>query len=97
MDRQLADTRVEAEVTLFADKVDFSEEVVRLRAHVQMFELAFLGVDEPIGARLSFILQEMLREANTLAAKAANAPVAHLTVVIKEEIERLREQTANIN
>ena len=96
-ERELADSRVEAEVTLFADKVDFSEEVVRLRAHVQVFELTFLGVDEPVGARLTFLLQEMLREANTLAAKAADAPVAHLAVLIKEEVEKLREQCANIN
>lgn len=97
LDRELAENRVEAEVTLFADKVDFSEEAVRLKAHVRVFEMTFLAVDDPIGSRLLFLLQEMLREANTLAAKANDATISHLAVMIKEEIEKLREQCSNIN
>lgn len=96
VDREMSSARIEAEVTLFADKVDFTEELVRLRSHVHLFELTILGSDEPIGQRLIFLLQEMNREANTLAVKASDAPVSHLMVLVKEEIEKIREQSVNI-
>lgn len=96
VDREVSAPRIETEVTLFADRVDFTEEVVRLRSHVMVFELTFIGADEPIGQRLTFLLQEMNREANTLASKASDAAVSHLAVLIKEEIEKIREQCGNI-
>lgn len=96
VDRDLSAPRIETEVTLFADRVDFTEEAVRLKSHVMVFEMTFIGADEPIGQRLTFLLQEMNREANTLAAKASDAPVSHLAVLIKEEIEKIREQCCNI-
>lgn len=88
--------RLEAEVTLFADRIDVSEELVRLRAHVQVFELSFLGADEPVGQRLVFLLQEMHREVTTMSDKCYDSAVMHLAVMIKEEIEKIREQCVNI-
>lgn len=96
VDRDLLTSRMETEVTLFADKTDFTEELVRLRSHVQLFEMTILGSHEPIGQRLTFLLQEMNREANTLSVKASDAPISHLMVLVKEEIEKMREQCVNI-
>lgn len=96
VEREMSSARIEAEVTLFADRVDFTEELVRLRSHVRLFELTIIGSGEPIGQRLTFLLQEMNREANTLTVKASDAPVSHLVVLIKEEIEKIREQCSNI-
>lgn len=88
--------RIEYEVTLYADRADITEEIVRLRAHISLFEMTLMGADEPVGQRLTFLLQEMNREATTIAAKALDAPIAHLGVLMKEEIEKIREQTQNI-
>lgn len=96
VEREMSAARIEAEVTLFADRVDFTEELVRLRSHVHLFELTIIGSDEPIGQRLTFLLQEMNREANTLGVKASDAPISHLMVLVKEEIEKMREQCGNI-
>lgn len=88
--------RIEYEVTLFADRTDITEEIVRLRAHISLFEMTLIGADEPVGQRLTFLLHEMNREANTIASKALDAPIAQIGVLIKEEIEKIREQTQNI-
>lgn len=87
--------RLEIEIALLADRVDVTEETVRLRSHVKLFELSFLS-GEAVGARLGFLLQEMHREASTLGSKSYDAPIAQLVVLIKEEIEKIREQCANI-
>ena len=87
--------RLATEIALMAEKADITEEVVRFRAHDEAF-LGFLEKGEPVGKRLDFLLQEMNREANTIGSKSASAPVAHLVVELKEEIERLREQVQNI-
>jgi len=72
-----------------------TEELVRLRSHVAQFR-RFLGLDEPVGRRLDFLLQEFLRETNTLVSKIADSEVAHLCVEMKNEIEKLREQVQNL-
>lgn len=87
--------RLVQEVALMADKADVTEEVVRLRSHISQFS-GFLAADEPVGRRLDFLLQEFLREINTLASKISDAPTAHLTVELKTEVEKLREQIQNI-
>jgi uncharacterized protein (TIGR00255 family) len=87
--------RLAQEVALMADKADVTEEVVRLRSHISQFS-GFLAADEPVGRRLDFLLQEFLREINTLASKISDAPTAHLTVELKTEVEKLREQIQNI-
>ena len=87
--------RLAQEVAIMADKADVTEEVVRLRSHISQFS-GFLSADEPVGRRLDFLLQEFLREINTLASKISDAPTAHLTVELKTEVEKLREQIQNI-
>ncbi len=87
--------RLAQEVALMADKSDVTEEVVRLRSHISQFA-GFLAADEPVGRRLDFLLQEFLREINTLASKISDAPTAHLTVELKTEVEKLREQVQNL-
>lgn len=87
--------RLAQEAAYMADKADVTEEIVRLSSHVEQFE-NFLGSDEPVGRRLDFLLQEFLREVNTLASKISNGSIAHLGVEMKNEIEKLREQVQNI-
>ncbi|HHB75727.1 MAG TPA: YicC family protein [Desulfobulbus sp.] len=87
--------RLAQEAAFMADKADVTEEIVRLRSHIDQFE-TFLGSDEPVGRRLDFLLQEFLREVNTLASKISNGAIAHLGVEMKNEIEKLREQVQNI-
>ena len=87
--------RLAQEVAILADKSDVTEEMVRLRSHIAQF-IAFLEGREPAGRRLDFLLQEFLREVNTMASKIASAEVAHMIVELKNEIEKLREQVQNI-
>ena len=87
--------RLTQETAIMADKADVTEEVVRLASHISQFR-SFLNSDEPVGRRLDFLLQEFLREVNTLASKISNAAIAHLGVEMKNEIEKLREQVQNI-
>jgi uncharacterized protein (TIGR00255 family) len=89
--------RVETEVVLIAERSDVTEELTRLTSHLDQF-CAVLTDDrgELVGRRLDFLLQEMLREANTLGAKAQEAALSHKVVAIKVELERLREQVQNI-
>lgn len=87
--------RLAQETAIMADKSDVTEEITRLGSHMAQFR-AFLVSDEPVGRRLDFLLQEFLREVNTLSSKIANASIAHLGVEMKNEIEKLREQVQNI-
>jgi uncharacterized protein (TIGR00255 family) len=92
------EARLHQEVVLAADKLDVSEELVRLRSHVEQFREIMAGGDEgqPVGRRLDFLLQEMSREANTVGSKANDAPLAHQVVELKAELERVREQVQNV-
>jgi uncharacterized protein (TIGR00255 family) len=90
------EARLYHELSLAADRLDVSEELVRLESHVEQFR-SLLGVeDEPVGRRCDFLIQEMGREANTVGSKGSDAGVAHLVVELKSELERLREQVQNI-
>lgn len=87
--------RLAQEVAILVDKSDVSEEIVRLRSHVDQFA-GFLNLDEPVGRRLDFLLQEFLREVNTIASKISNAGTAHITVSMKNDLEKIREQVQNL-
>lgn len=87
--------RLAQETVILADKSDVTEELVRLRSHMAQFA-SFLESGEPVGRRLDFLLQEFLREVNTIASKISNAEIAHMTVELKNEIEKFREQVQNI-
>jgi uncharacterized protein (TIGR00255 family) len=93
----LDEDRVAREVAFLAERWDVSEELVRLRSHVELFRASMAsGTEEPVGKRLSFLSQEMNREANTIGSKANDAPIEHEVIAIKDEIERLREQIENV-
>lgn len=87
--------RLELEVALMAEKCDVTEECVRFKSHNEQF-LAAMKEDAPVGKRLTFLLQEMNREANTIGSKAADAEISQKVIFLKEEIEKLREQAQNI-
>ena len=82
-------------MALLADKSDVSEEIVRLRSHMDQMT-ALLDSEEPVGRRLDFLYQEMHREANTLGVKTRNGDVASEILGIKAELEKIREQIQNI-
>lgn len=89
-----ADERVLKELALFADRCDIAEEVVRLKSHILQFtnELKV----EKSGRKLDFLVQELLREVNTVGSKAAEIPTTQAVLEAKTEIERIREQVQNL-
>jgi len=87
--------RIAQEAAILADKADVDEEICRLRSHLdQAGDL--LGKDEPVGRRLEFLVQEFLRETNTIASKSSATDISVLAVELKSEIEKIREQVANL-
>lgn len=93
----LSEERVAQEIALLVDRVDVSEEVDRFRLHVAAFRAALDADDaEPVGKRLGFLLQEMLRETNTTGSKANDAAMLRDVLLVKEELERIREQVENV-
>ncbi|MFC2076089.1 YicC/YloC family endoribonuclease [candidate division KSB1 bacterium] len=92
---QLDQGRLEQEVAHMADRLDISEECARLRSHLDQF-LNSLDRTEPVGRRLDFLLQEMLREANTIVSKANDSQITYHGLAIKEAAESLKEQVQNI-
>ena len=96
-DARVDEDRLAREVALLADRWDISEEIVRLRSHIDHYRgMLDEAADEPVGKRLSFLVQEMHREANTIGSKANDAEIEHRVVAIKNEIEKLREQVDNV-
>jgi uncharacterized protein (TIGR00255 family) len=89
------DERVRTEIALFATKVDVAEEIDRLRAHLDEVENV-VRKGGPVGKRLDFLAQELNREANTLASKAASAPISDCALELKLLVEQIREQVQNI-
>ncbi len=87
--------RLELELAVIADRSEITEECVRLRSHLKFF-LESIDKDDDPGRKLNFICQEMNRETNTIASKSISTPVTHNSVLIKEEIEKIREQIQNI-
>jgi uncharacterized protein (TIGR00255 family) len=87
--------RLATEIAIMADRLDISEECTRLRAHIEKFT-GDLDADDPAGKRMTFILQEMNREANTIGSKANDSEISHLSVTMKEIIEQMREQAQNM-
>jgi uncharacterized protein (TIGR00255 family) len=83
------------EVSLFADRCDISEEIVRLRSHLEQFD-TLLDSAESSGRKLDFLTQEMLREANTIGSKANDVEIARHVIEIKTAIERIREMIQNV-
>ncbi len=90
-----SDERLLKEIVFFADRSDISEELTRLRSHLDQF-FGQLAKDEPVGRTLDFLLQEMFRETNTIGNKANFLAISQIVVGMKTELEKLREQVQNI-
>lgn len=102
LQRNLAELNVELdlaavvrEVALFAERTDISEEMIRLRSHLEQFE-AIMGAAESSGRKLEFVSQEMLRETNTIGSKANDVEIAQHVIDIKTAVERVREMLQNV-
>ena len=87
--------RVAQEVAFLAERLDCTEECVRLRAHLSQFRRLFTDA-EPAGRKLNFLLQEMNREVNTIGSKGNDAIIAEVVIELKDEVEKLREQVQNV-
>ena len=89
------DERVLREIALFADRCDVTEEITRLRSHFEQFA-TLLKSDGEIGRKAEFLLQEIGREVNTIGSKANDLTIARAVIELKNELERVREQMANV-
>jgi uncharacterized protein (TIGR00255 family) len=87
--------RVAQEAAFFADRSDISEEIVRGRSHINQFK-TIMNSTEPAGRKLSFLLQELNREFNTIGSKTEKTNVSHTVVAVKSELEKIREQLRNV-
>jgi len=89
------DERVLREIALFADRCDVSEEITRLDSHLGQFS-DLLDKDEPVGRSIEFLIQEIAREINTIGSKSSSIDVSKAALSLKNELERIREQVANV-
>jgi len=94
-DTPIDDQRLQLEIVLLSEKLDVSEECVRLRSHMKFFR-EYMNDETAVGRKLNFLMQEMNREVNTIGSKANDPEIARLVVGMKEELERMREQVQNV-
>jgi len=87
--------RLAMEVAIFADRCSIDEEIVRLKSHINQFREA-LNMQQPVGRKLDFLMQEMNREINTIGSKANDLAISRSVVEVKSELEKMREQVQNI-
>lgn len=87
--------RLEQEIIYYIEKLDINEEKVRLENHCDYF-LEILKLDEPVGKKLNFIAQEMLREINTIGSKASDSDIQKIVITMKDELEKAKEQIMNV-
>lgn len=92
---QIEDSRIAAEVALFADKICNDEETVRLRSHIKGMQ-TILSEESGVGRKLDFMAQEMNREANTILSKSSDLTISNIAIELKTEIEKIREQIQNL-
>lgn len=91
----ISEDRILQESAIFADKISVAEETVRLKSHIlQLHDMC--SVNEPIGRKMDFLIQEFNREANTIGSKSNDAEIAKLVIELKSEIEKIREQIQNV-
>ena len=90
------DQRIAQEVVLHADRLDVSEELTRMRAHLDHFEAELTSSEVAVGRKLTFLLQELHREANTVGSKANDPEMQRVAIEVKSELERMREQAENV-
>jgi uncharacterized protein (TIGR00255 family) len=87
--------RLELELAMIADRIDVTEECIRLSSHLDLFK-DILDTKKEVGKQLTFLLQEMHRETNTIGSKTSDISISHEMIYIKEEIEKIREQVQNL-
>ena len=87
--------RLAQEAAILAEKLDITEEITRFAAHLKSF-WALLDADEPVGRRMEFLLQELVREANTMGSKSQSLSITEIVLAFKSELEKIREQVLNI-
>ncbi len=92
---EIDENRLIQEAAILADKLDISEELIRLESHLSQF-YKYLELDGQLGRKLDFLVQEIHREVNTIASKASDSTISHLVVEIKAELEKIREQLQNV-
>ncbi|MBA25131.1 MAG: hypothetical protein CMG48_02755 [Candidatus Marinimicrobia bacterium] len=91
----IEESRLAMEAAILSEKIDITEECVRFDSHLQQIQKLF-NQNKPVGKKLNFILQELLREANTIGSKSNDVKIINLVIVLKEEIEKIKEQSQNI-
>ena len=89
------ETRILQELAVYMERLDIAEEIVRLKGHIANF-MDTLASDEPVGRKLDFIIQEMVRETNTIGSKANDLFINERVIQVKVEIEKMREQVQNV-
>jgi len=89
------ETRVLQEVAIYMERLDISEEIQRLKGHIDNFK-STLNAEDSIGRKLDFIIQEMVRETNTIGSKSNDLYINERVILIKVEIEKIREQVQNV-
>lgn len=92
---EIDEQRLQTEIVLMADKLDISEECVRLGSHLNLFD-EYMKDKSPSGRKLNFLMQEIHREVNTIGSKSSYTKISHKVVNLKEDIERIREQVQNV-
>lgn len=95
VDVSIDENRLAQEVAFFAERSDITEEVVRIRSHLKQF-YEYLSLDDALGRRLEFLIQELNREVNTLGTKASDPLITNIVVEMKAELEKMREQVQNV-
>ncbi|TKI96531.1 DUF1732 domain-containing protein, partial [Bacillus wiedmannii] len=93
--QDLDEQRLLTEVAIFAERCDIHEELVRLQSHLEQFRET-LQIEEPVGRKMDFIVQEMHREINTIGSKANDLTISKYVVEMKNNLEKIREQVQNI-
>lgn len=94
-DKQIDDARIVQEAAIYADHVAIDEETVRLHSHISQLR-KIVNLDEPVGRKLDFLIQEFNRETNTIGSKCTDVEISQIVVDMKSEIEKIREQIQNI-
>lgn len=93
---EISDDRLAQEVAIFADKADITEEITRLRSHMDQMKMIIADSHNADGKKLDFLVQEMNREANTIGSKANDLGITEVMLKIKSEVEKIREQVQNV-
>jgi len=93
---EIDENRLATEVAIFAEKTDITEEIIRLKSHIEQLAESIEEQENPVGRKLDFILQEMYREINTISSKSADVMISYMVVEVKSEIEKMREQIQNV-